>query len=197
VSDTDALRPQLVAGLVNAQVAEKDIAVITPYRQQVKLVAHELSGLSGIEVLTADRSQGRDKECIIISLVRSNSTKNVSRTRRKCLACGNLHGSDHILFNSQAGDLLKDRRRINVCLTRAKSKLIIVGSRSTVASVPVMQELLDVMHERDWIYELPAKALASTVQPPPPEPAASKPARRGGGALALKQPLATDILNQM
>lgn len=73
-------------GLVNAQVAEKDIAVITPYRQQVKLVAHELSGLSGIEVLTADRSQGRDKECIIISLVRSNSTKNVSRTRRKCLA---------------------------------------------------------------------------------------------------------------
>jgi hypothetical protein len=39
------------------------------------------------------------------------------------LACGNLHGSDHILFNSQAGDLLKDRRRINVCLTRAKSKL--------------------------------------------------------------------------
>ncbi|TKA52359.1 hypothetical protein B0A53_04828 [Rhodotorula sp. CCFEE 5036] len=167
-----ALVKELVAGLVNAQVAEKDIAVITPYRQQVKLVAHELSGLSGIEVLTADRSQGRDKECIIISLVRSNSTKN-------------------------AGDLLKDRRRINVCLTRAKSKLIIVGSRSTVASAPVMQELLDVMHERDWIYELPAKALASTVQPPPPEPAASKPARRGGGALALKQPLATDILNQM
>lgn len=185
-----------MAGLINAQVAEEDIAVITPYRQQVKLVAHELSGLSGIEVLTADRSQGRDKECIIISLVRSNATKNVSRTRRKCLACGNLHGSDHFLLYSQAGDLLKDRRRINVCLTRAKSKLIIVGSRSTVASAPVMQELLDVMHDRDWIYKLPAQALGSTVEPPP-ESTASKPARRGGGALALRQPLATDILNQI
>ncbi|KWU43439.1 Dna2-domain-containing protein, partial [Rhodotorula sp. JG-1b] len=124
-----ALVKELVAGLVNARVAEEDIAVITPYRQQVKLVVHELSGLSGVEVLTADRSQGRDKECIIISLVRSNSTKN-------------------------AGDLLKDRRRINVCLTRAKSKLIIVGSHSTVASAPVMQELLDFMRDRDWIYQL-------------------------------------------
>lgn len=183
-----------MTGLVNARVAEEDIAVITPYRQQVKLVAHELSGLSGVEVLTADRSQGRDKECIIISLVRSNSTKNVSWARTHLSRT--VSGADlTILNNTQAGDLLKDRRRINVCLTRAKSKLIIVGSHSTVASAPVMQELLNLMRDRDWIYQLPAKALAKTVKPP--ELAASRPARRGGGALALRQPLATDILNQM
>ncbi|GAA5984572.1 hypothetical protein JCM10908_003406 [Rhodotorula pacifica] len=166
-----ALIKELVAGLTSAGAAEEDIAVITPYRQQVKLIAHELSGTSGVEILTADRSQGRDKECIIISLVRSNTTSN-------------------------AVDLLKDRRRINVCLTRAKSKLIIIGSRSTVASAPVMKELLDLVQERRWIYNLPADALVGSVLPSPIL-LATKPARRGGGARALKSPLVTDILNQM
>ncbi|GAA5863149.1 hypothetical protein JCM3774_001437 [Rhodotorula dairenensis] len=166
-----ALVKEVITGLLSARVAEEDIAVITPYRQQVKLIADELSDTDGVEVLTADRSQGRDKECIIISLVRSNATKN-------------------------AGDLLKDRRRINVCLTRAKSKLILIGSRSTVVNAPVMQELLDVIQDRGWIYNLPATALPGPVVPPPTLDT-PKPARRGGGALALKRPLAVDILNQV
>ena len=112
------------------------------------------------------------------------------------LSCTAAYADLTSLTASQAGDLLKDRRRINVCLTRAKSKLVIVGSRSTVASAPVMQELLNVMHDQDWIYQVPAQALARAVEQPQ-ERAASKPARRGGGALALRQPLATDIMNHM
>lgn len=54
-----------------------DVAVITPYRHQVKLLAHQVVSCGPVEVLTADRSQGRDKECIVVSLVRSNSTNNV------------------------------------------------------------------------------------------------------------------------
>lgn len=191
---TDGLA-QVVAGLMSAKVAENDVAVITPYRQQVKLITNGLSGAGGIEVLTADRSQGRDKECIIISLVRSNATRNVSTAVR--IRSHYLAGALLIVSRSrQAGDLLKDRRRINVCLTRAKSKLVIIGSRSTVASAPVMKELLDIIQDRGWIYDLPATALTCPV-PPPPTLDTPKAARRGGGALALRRALAVDILNQV
>ena len=54
-----------------------------------------------------DQVTGRDKECIIISFVRSNDEGNV-------------------------GELLIDWRRINVALTRAKHKLIMIGSPSTL-----------------------------------------------------------------
>lgn len=60
-----------------------------------------------LEVSTVDRFQGRDKSCIIVSLVRSNE-------------------------EGKVGGLLKDWRRINVAFTRAKKKLILVGSEWTL-----------------------------------------------------------------
>lgn len=103
---------------------------------------------------------------------------------------------------SQAGDLLKDRRRINVCLTRAKSKLIIVGSRTTVSNSPVMRELLDLVSERDWVYRIPAGETNLPVPAPSPSDSdstkvANQAVRRGGGALALKNPLLGDITNSI
>lgn len=57
------------------------MAVITPYRQQIKTIVQRLpKGRSGVEVLTADRSQGRDKDCIIISFVRSNADRKVRQS---------------------------------------------------------------------------------------------------------------------
>lgn len=53
-----------------------------------------------IEISTVDKYQGRDKEMIILSLVRSN-------------------------MEGHVGKLIKDWRRINVAFTRAKSKLIV------------------------------------------------------------------------
>jgi DNA replication ATP-dependent helicase Dna2 len=73
---------QLSAALVISGVKQEDIAIITPYRQQIKLLASRIrNSMGGIEILTADKSQGRDKDCIIISLVRSNDTGNVSHSR--------------------------------------------------------------------------------------------------------------------
>lgn len=57
---------------------EEQIGIISLYKQQVKLLSHLLEDKKGIEILTADKSQGRDKDCIIISLVRSNEAGNVS-----------------------------------------------------------------------------------------------------------------------
>ena len=50
------------------------------YRQQLKLIKSMIDGKDGIELLTADKSQGRDKECIIISMVRSNDKQQVKCT---------------------------------------------------------------------------------------------------------------------
>lgn len=47
------------------------------YRQQIKLLSRKLSHHSELEVLTADRSQGRDKACILMSLTRSNTSGQV------------------------------------------------------------------------------------------------------------------------
>ena len=63
---------QLTETLVRCGVQESQIGIVTLYRQQVKLLQGLLHARPGIEVLTADKSQGRDKDCIVISLVRSN-----------------------------------------------------------------------------------------------------------------------------
>lgn len=71
---------QFTETLIQSGVGESQIGIISLYRQQVKLLQHLLPERvkNGLEILTADRSQGRDKECIIISLVRSNETGHVS-----------------------------------------------------------------------------------------------------------------------
>ena len=71
---------QFTETLIQSGVHESRIGIISLYRQQVKLLQHLLPEKvkNGLEILTADRSQGRDKECIIISLVRSNEGGHVS-----------------------------------------------------------------------------------------------------------------------
>ncbi|ORX38549.1 AAA domain-domain-containing protein, partial [Kockovaella imperatae] len=125
---------QLASALIGCGVKENDIAVITPYRQQIKLLTGLFSELPRVEIMTADKSQGRDKECILISLVRSNKDGNI-------------------------GDLLKDWRRINVSFTRAKRKLVIFGSRSTLETNTLLKDFLKLMSRQGWIYELPSGAL--------------------------------------
>ena len=62
---------QLTETLIRSGIKEEQVGVITLYRQQIKLLSHILINRKGIEILTADQSQGRDKDCIIISMVRS------------------------------------------------------------------------------------------------------------------------------
>lgn len=68
---------QVVECLVNGGVQQQQIGVISLYRQQIKLLSYLLQEWKEIDILTADRSQGRDKDCIIISMVRSNDQNQV------------------------------------------------------------------------------------------------------------------------
>ena len=105
---------------------------MSPYRSQLKLLSRSLQLFPQIEVNTVDQYQGRDKECIVFSLVRSNS-------------------------DGQIGILLKDWRRINVAISRAKSKLIILGSLSTLekSKDANIVRFVQSIQKHKWVLNLP------------------------------------------
>lgn len=104
-----------IRALCKAGVTARDITVLSPFRAQVELFrAHFRKrnvslGLRDVSLFTIDQYQGRDNDCVIVSFVRA--------------------GND-----ARVGPLLRDWRRLNVAITRAKKKLVLVGSRRTLAS---------------------------------------------------------------
>jgi superfamily I DNA and/or RNA helicase len=109
-----ALVARQVERLLTAGVSAADIAVIAPYAAQVRLLRERL-GVPGLEIDSVDGFQGREKEAVVVSLVRSNPQREIG--------------------------FLVDVRRTNVALTRARRKLIVVGDSATLAVHPFYREL--------------------------------------------------------
>uniref|UniRef100_A0A4W6G061 DNA replication ATP-dependent helicase/nuclease n=1 Tax=Lates calcarifer TaxID=8187 RepID=A0A4W6G061_LATCA len=124
-----ALIHKLLSLLIKAGCKPSDIGVIAPYRQQLKSISALLqsSAFIGVEVNTVDRYQGRDKSLIVLSFVRSTVEE------------GNL------------GELLKDWRRLNVAITRAKHKLLMVGSATTLRRYAPVEKLLNHLQQENMI----------------------------------------------
>ena len=115
--DGDSKLNEGEAGLAASQVRAllgkllpRDLAVISPYEAQVQRLRQLLHDLPELEIDTVDGFQGREKEAVVVSLVRSNP-------------------------DGELG-FLADIRRINVALTRARKKLIVIGDSATVARHP-------------------------------------------------------------
>uniref|UniRef100_A0A803LIK9 DNA replication ATP-dependent helicase/nuclease n=1 Tax=Chenopodium quinoa TaxID=63459 RepID=A0A803LIK9_CHEQI len=119
---------EITEALTNHGVEKEEIGIITPYNSQATLIRHALN-MEAVEVHTIDKYQGRDKDCIILSFVRS------SRNPRNC-----------------SSTLLDDWHRINVALTRAKKKLIMVGSCKTLSTVPLLKLLIEKVEEQSGIF---------------------------------------------
>ena len=111
-------------------VSLENIGIITPYLDQVKYL-REKNSYEDLEINTVDGFQGREKEIIIISFVRSNEEKEIG--------------------------FLKDERRLNVSLTRAKKKLIIIGNSSTLISGLMYKNLYNYIKENGKIYSMEGK----------------------------------------
>lgn len=116
---------------VNMGINPKDIGILSPYRRQLAVVKEAYEGVrydQRPEILTVDEAQGKDKKCIIVTLVRSNTAR-------------------------KTGQLLKEWRRMNVLLTRAQSKLVLVGGIPTLRTEDLVRRVIEQCHVRGWIAE--------------------------------------------
>ena len=105
-----------VKKLIDSGIDPIDIAVITPYNLQVELIRLQLhTQYPQLEIRSVDGFQGREKEAVVISLVRSNSKKEIG--------------------------FLSEIRRLNVAVTRAKRHVALICDVETVSSNHSIKEL--------------------------------------------------------
>lgn len=93
----------LQVGVDGEKVSPNDIGIVSPYKAQLNMLRKTLQHRN-VEIGTAEYYQGREKKIIIISTVKSR---------------------DNVGF-------LKSEKRLNVCITRAKSLLVLVGNADTL-----------------------------------------------------------------
>ena len=105
-----------VQALLECGVAAGQVGVIAPYAAQVRLLRERLD-VPGLEIDSVDGFQGREKEAIVISLVRSNAQGEIG--------------------------FLGDVRRMNVAMTRARRKLVVIGDSATLAGHPFYRDMID------------------------------------------------------
>ncbi|XP_046275785.2 DNA replication ATP-dependent helicase/nuclease DNA2 [Marmota monax] len=124
----------LTSVFIKAGCNPSDIGIIAPYRQQLKIINDllEHSSVKMVEVNTVDKYQGRDKRIILVSFVRSNK-------------------------DGTLGELLKDWRRLNVAITRAKHKLILLGCVSSLKRYPPLEKLFCYLNTEKLIIDLPSR----------------------------------------
>ncbi len=121
------LAARKVRQLLDAGVAPSQIGVIAPYRAQVRRLRELLADVDGLEIDSVDGFQGREKEAIVVSLVRSNPEGEIG--------------------------FLADTRRTNVALTRARRKLLVIGDSATLASNAFYQRMLDALRANRGVFE--------------------------------------------
>jgi predicted nucleic acid binding AN1-type Zn finger protein len=115
-----------IAELISLGVTENQIAVITPYYAQVKLLRTVIHcTLPNIKVNTVDGFQGREKEIVIISMVRSNKDKEIG--------------------------FLAEKRRMNVAVTRARRHCVIVCNAEFVSCNKFLKEMVNYF-ENNGVY---------------------------------------------
>ncbi|MCE7991406.1 MAG: IGHMBP2 family helicase [Roseivirga sp.] len=102
----------------------KSVGIIAPYKAQIQLLAELVAKTPALDVIrdlisvnTVDAFQGQERDIIYISLTRSNEQNEIG--------------------------FLKEYRRMNVALTRAKSKLVVLGDSATLGKDSFYNAVLD------------------------------------------------------
>jgi DNA replication ATP-dependent helicase Dna2 len=144
-SDAEAVAVrEVVAGLLARGIAEQEIGIIAPFRAQVANLRRHLfrddatigwdalSSDTPLSIDTVDRFQGGERPVIIMSF--ATTTKPDA--------------------NSQLRDHLTNPNRLNVALTRAQKKLILVGNASALESLPYFERLLAYCRGLNTIVEI-------------------------------------------
>ena len=125
---------QAVGALRAAGVASEDVGVIAPYSAQVARLRARPE-LEGVEVASVNAFQGREKQAIVCSFVRSNAEGELG--------------------------FVADRRRLTVALTRARRLLVCIGDSATLSSNARFGEVLQSFQDHEaWtsVFEEPWSA---------------------------------------
>jgi ATP-dependent RNA/DNA helicase IGHMBP2 len=97
------------------------VGILSPYKAQVKYIKEQFEEeenyASQVTIQTIDGFQGQERDVIYISLVRSNDNQEIG--------------------------FLKDYRRMNVAMTRARKKLVIIGDSATLGADPFYKSMLE------------------------------------------------------
>lgn len=106
------------------------IAVISPYKQQVELLKEQLQHSPALQVYngnisvnTIDSFQGQERDIVYIGMTRSNTDNKIG--------------------------FLSDIRRMNVALTRARKKLVVIGDSATLSQLPFYADFITYAEQRN------------------------------------------------
>ncbi|VDK63463.1 unnamed protein product [Onchocerca ochengi] len=132
---------KLCTRFLKAGIKPEQIGIITPYEGQRAYIVQFMQTQGALhsklylemEVANVDAFQGREKDIIIVTCVRSN---------------------DH-----QGIGFLNDSRRLNVALTRAKFGIIIIGNAKVLSRHPLWNYLLSMFKEKGCLVEGPLNNL--------------------------------------
>jgi ATP-dependent RNA/DNA helicase IGHMBP2 len=128
---------RLVSGLNNPGNFPT-IAIIAPYKEQIRVLQEQLTNhpdllaySNYISINTVDSFQGQERDVVYISMTRSNTEGEIG--------------------------FLSDIRRMNVALTRAQKKLVVIGDSSTLTRLPFYADFIDYTerlntYESAWTY---------------------------------------------
>ncbi len=117
---------KLVSDITGAFASDQfpSVAVISPYQEQIRLLREQLHNSPELQpytpkiaVNTIDSFQGQERDIVYIGMARSNSDGEIG--------------------------FLADIRRMNVAMTRARKKLVIIGDSSTLAALPFYADLVN------------------------------------------------------
>ncbi|KAK9458522.1 P-loop containing nucleoside triphosphate hydrolase protein [Lipomyces oligophaga] len=126
---------KIVTRFFKAGIDPSQIGVITPYEGQRSYILQTIQSTGSlqkklyktIEVASVDAFQGREKDYIILSCVRSNEHQGIG--------------------------FLSDPRRLNVALTRAKYGLVVIGNPKVLSQQPMWHHLLTHYKEKGCLVE--------------------------------------------
>ena len=120
---------RIVSSFLRLGAQPSQIGVITPYRGQRDHLASVMKQHCGVEIASVDSFQGREKDYIVLSCVRSNDDRRIG--------------------------FLSDPRRLNVALTRAKYGMCILGNPSVLGKDPLWYNLIAHYSAQNLLVEGP------------------------------------------
>lgn len=110
--------------VANRALPGDTVTLVTPFNKERDYLERQLVKKT-IEVMTIDKSQGIDRDLVTVLC----STRDMKEQ-----------------------ELLSNWRRLNVACTRAKKKLIFVGSLIDLRKIGIMDELVDLCEKNEWVF---------------------------------------------